>query len=185
MSAFGPTSAPVASCGVLGFPEASSSYNFIYSRFASGYGRRGPSTQCPAPTTSPAWRPARCLVFRGASAPLSTNTHASLKIFGFVGRVGRNWQPSPAAQRTWGSSAFSVSQADGFSNFRQLFRPIQGNTSAAALPGRNRGVGMFSSPSLNTSARTRADRVTARTLSNRERNRIESLMWPSKKQRCS
>ena len=84
MSAFGPTSAPVASCGVLGFPEASSSYNFIYSRFASGYGRRGPSTQCPAPTTSPAWRPARCLVFRGASAPLSTNTRASLKIFRIV-----------------------------------------------------------------------------------------------------
>ena len=25
-------------------------------------------TECPAPTTSPAWRPARCLVFRGAFA---------------------------------------------------------------------------------------------------------------------
>lgn len=44
---------------------------------------------CPAPTTSPAWRPARYLVFRGAFAPLSTNTGQSLKIFGFVGRVGQ------------------------------------------------------------------------------------------------
>lgn len=49
----------------------------------------GGVNRCPAPTTSPAWRPARCLVFRGAFAPLSTNTRASLKIFGFVGQVGQ------------------------------------------------------------------------------------------------
>ena len=47
--------------------------------------------RCPAPTTSPAWRPARYLVFRGAFAPLSTNTRASLKFFGFVGQVGQSW----------------------------------------------------------------------------------------------
>ena len=46
--------------------------------------------QCPAPTTSPAWRSARYLVFRSVFALLSTNTRASLKIFGFVGQVGRS-----------------------------------------------------------------------------------------------
>jgi len=35
-------------------------------------GSRGCSIRCPAPTTSPAWRPARYLVIRSAIAPLST-----------------------------------------------------------------------------------------------------------------
>jgi hypothetical protein len=61
----------------------------------------GGVNRCPAPTTSPAWRPARCLVFRGAFAPLSTNTRVSLKIFGFVGHVGRG-----AAKRLRGGSSW-------------------------------------------------------------------------------
>jgi len=42
------------------------------------------------PTTSTAWRPSRYLVFRGAFAPLSTDTSASLEIRGFVGQVRRS-----------------------------------------------------------------------------------------------
>ena len=37
-----------------------------------------------APTTSPAWRPARYLVIRSAFAPLSTNTQASWIMCSFV-----------------------------------------------------------------------------------------------------
>ena len=43
MFAFGAPSAPVANWGVLGFPEASSSYNFIYSRLPST-AESGPSS---------------------------------------------------------------------------------------------------------------------------------------------
>jgi hypothetical protein len=46
--------------------------------------RRGCSIRCPAPTTSPAWRPARCLMFRARSRSLSTNTQASWKMCSFV-----------------------------------------------------------------------------------------------------
>ena len=44
MFAFGAPSAPVANWGVLGFPEALTIYNFIYSRFPSAAGS-GPSSQ--------------------------------------------------------------------------------------------------------------------------------------------
>ena len=41
MSAFGPTSAPVANCGVLGFLEASSSYKIDYNgRITINHNRR-------------------------------------------------------------------------------------------------------------------------------------------------
>jgi hypothetical protein len=46
MSAFGAPSAPVANSGDLGFLEASSSYNFIYSRLPSTAGS-GPFDDVP------------------------------------------------------------------------------------------------------------------------------------------
>src|ERR1039457_7288765 len=52
MFAFGAPSAPVANWCVLGFPEASSSYNFIYSRFPSTPGS-GPSSPSRARLSSP------------------------------------------------------------------------------------------------------------------------------------
>src|ERR1017187_3866958 len=75
--AFGGPSAPVANWGVLGFPEASSSYNFIYSRFPSTAGS-GPSSPSRARLSSPC---SGCFVGRkgisrqvsGTAAGRSTN----------------------------------------------------------------------------------------------------------------
>ena len=45
--------------------------------------------RCPAPRTSPAWRPAPVWCYRDAFAPLSTNTSGSLKTFDFVGQIAK------------------------------------------------------------------------------------------------
>src|ERR1035437_816233 len=75
---FGAPSAPVANWGVLGFPEALTIYNFIYSRFPStaGSGLNLRAARRPSPSSG-------CFVGRKGFAPGigSLNTTASGRIY--------------------------------------------------------------------------------------------------------
>src|ERR1039458_857686 len=89
MFAFGTPSAPVANWGVLGFPEASSSYNFIYSP-------RFPFTAGQAFISEPRhWQ--GLTLFLNVSVPFGTNETASIPSLDMV-QVQSRFHPDQTAR---------------------------------------------------------------------------------------